>query len=471
MRVAPMKTLAAILCLCFSTSALAQPQPHKYVMDSLNPFASREVKKLRYEALKNLGVEGITMDIWWGVVEPEEGKFNWDIYKENFKLAKEAGLKVIPIEPGHSEERQPLPGWIWNKFKDMKFKDSEGVENREFISYFVPEAHELRKKVLQSFKENFYEYDSIIPMIYIGLGPSGEARYPSFSSYWNYPAVGRHQAGSDRAISNFQKYARDQFGIIEKLNGALGLKLQSFEELTPPTDGLRFFKDGVNSAYGRFFMDWYQGVLDSSVDQDQRNANEVLKTGENPFHGVLAGKIAGIYWLATDKVFSHGAERAAGYYNYDRLMKVFAKNNFELTFTAFEMDNKDYYPDFSRAADLVREIAELGKKNNVRISGENADAFDLSYRSWAAIENAYRNINRVFENNDITAFTFLRADFLVNDDGSLRPEAALYRQHLGDASQTVKVEEEEEALLGMPELKGCNEKLGETGRHRPPVHN
>jgi alpha-amylase len=476
MRMMYSTAFVAIICVGFSVLAQAQsnsPQtfsakasPHRYVMDSLNPYAPYEVKKRRYKALKDLGVEAITMDMWWGITEPEEEKSNWAIYKENFQLLKEIGLKGIPILSNHSESDFPLPKWVWNKGKDMKFKDSYGVENEEFLSYFVTEGHTLRKKRLLSFKENFHQFDSIIPKIYIGLGPAGEARYPSFTSHWNYPGVGRHQAGSDSARVSFQNFAREKYGIVEKLNGAWGTSLESFESLSTPTDGLSFFKDGINTEYGKDFMEWYQGVLEASVNQDQKDANEILKTGENSFHGALAGKIAGLYWLATDKVFSHGAERAAGYYNYDHLIKVFEKNNFELTFTCFEMENKDYYPDFSRAADLVAEVAQLAKKNNVKLSGENAEPFDLSYRSWGAIDWAYRNITKVFEQNDISAFTFLRADFLVNPDGSLRPEAALYRQHM---APPVLTKTEEELASNRIGIEGCVRELSGLGRPSQPL--
>jgi hypothetical protein len=468
MKIAYSTALVVFIFLCFSAPAKSQSNPHKYIMDSLSPYASREVKKRRYQALKDLGAEAVTMDMWWGIIEPEEGKFDWSIYKENFEIAREVGLQIIPIFSFHSvnegNAKFPLGKWIWNKFKDMKFKDSDGIENEEFIEYLVAEAHELRKNVLISFKENFHQFDSVIPKIYVGLGPSGEARYPSFSAYWNYPGVGRHQAGSDRAKLSFQNFAREKYGIIEKLNGAWGTHLDSFENVDTPTDGLRFFEEGVKTEYGRDFMEWYQGVLEKSIDQDQRNANEVLK-GENGFHGVLAGKIAGLYWLATDWKYPHGAERAAGYNDYDRIMKIFARNNFELTFTCFEMENKDQYPDFSRAADLVSEIAQLGKKNNVKISGENAEPFDLGYKSWDRIDRAYRNINRVFELNAISAFTFLRADFLINEDGSLRPEAVLYKKHLAPAPQEVAIEEEEH--VGLNPLLGCGKKLGKIGHQSP----
>ncbi len=457
--------LAATLFLLFSIQSYSQTNPHKYIMDSLNPYGSYEAKKARYQAIKDLGAEAVTIDMWWGIVEPEEGQFHWEIYKENFKIAQEVGLKVIPIFSFHpvdeGDAKFPLGEWIWKKTK--KFKDQYGVENSEYPEFFSQVGHELRKKVMESFRDNFYEFESIIPKIYIGFGPQGEGRYPSFSwKDWRFPGVGRHQAGSESAIKSFQDHMEREMGTIEKLNSVWHSNFTSFDQIMTPTDGLHFFSDGAETPYGKDFLDWYQGVLEKSMDLDQKNANDVFKNTSRPYRAALAGKLAGIYWLATDPVFKNGAARAAGYYILERIIKVFAKNFFELTFTCFEMANRDEYPDFSKAADLVRYVTQIANALNVKVSGENAEPFRLKQRSIESIKAAYRNILAVFRTSIISAFTFLRIDDLVDENGKFKPEADLYKEFVSlsaEAHPVAPPREEHFTEMGPPQISECIDTL------------
>ena len=53
------------------------------------------------QALKSVGVKGIMMHVWWGLVEREAaGSYNWGGYTELLETAKKHGLKVQAIK-GH----------------------------------------------------------------------------------------------------------------------------------------------------------------------------------------------------------------------------------------------------------------------------------------------------------------------------------------------------------------------------------
>lgn len=53
-------------------------------------------------ALKSAGVEGVMMDVWWGIVEREgPGQYDWSAYKELVMLVKEAGLKAQVVMSFH----------------------------------------------------------------------------------------------------------------------------------------------------------------------------------------------------------------------------------------------------------------------------------------------------------------------------------------------------------------------------------
>lgn len=54
------------------------------------------------QALKSAGVEGIMMDVWWGLVERETpGEYNWGGYTELLEMAKKHGLKVQAVMSFH----------------------------------------------------------------------------------------------------------------------------------------------------------------------------------------------------------------------------------------------------------------------------------------------------------------------------------------------------------------------------------
>jgi beta-amylase len=54
------------------------------------------------QALKSAGVEGIMMDVWWGLVERDApGAYNWGGYAELLEMAKKHGLKVQAVMSFH----------------------------------------------------------------------------------------------------------------------------------------------------------------------------------------------------------------------------------------------------------------------------------------------------------------------------------------------------------------------------------
>lgn len=47
------------------------------------------------QALSNIGVKGVMVDVWWGVVEREgPQQYDWEAYKELTLIAKLYGLKI-----------------------------------------------------------------------------------------------------------------------------------------------------------------------------------------------------------------------------------------------------------------------------------------------------------------------------------------------------------------------------------------
>lgn len=66
-----------------------------------NTVNRRKAMNASLQALKSAGVEGIMMDVWWGLVEREPGSYNWGGYAELLEMAKKHGLKVQAVMSFH----------------------------------------------------------------------------------------------------------------------------------------------------------------------------------------------------------------------------------------------------------------------------------------------------------------------------------------------------------------------------------
>ncbi|XP_040957916.1 beta-amylase 1, chloroplastic [Gossypium hirsutum] len=67
-----------------------------------NTVNRKKAMNASLHALKSAGVEGIMIDVWWGLVEREAtGAYNWGGYAELLEMAKKHGLKVQAVMSFH----------------------------------------------------------------------------------------------------------------------------------------------------------------------------------------------------------------------------------------------------------------------------------------------------------------------------------------------------------------------------------
>jgi beta-amylase len=53
-------------------------------------------------ALRSAGVEGVMVDVWWGVVEQEgPGRYDWEGYAELVRMVERAGLRLQMVMSFH----------------------------------------------------------------------------------------------------------------------------------------------------------------------------------------------------------------------------------------------------------------------------------------------------------------------------------------------------------------------------------
>ncbi|MBA0593194.1 hypothetical protein Gorai_010151, partial [Gossypium raimondii] len=163
--------------------------------------------------MNSLNVDGVIVDCWWGIVEcwnPQ--KYVWSGYRELFNYIREFKMKIQVVMAFHEYGRTDsadvlisLPNWILEIGKenqDIFFTDREGRRTTEFLSWGIDKERVLNGRTgvevyfdfMRSFRTEFDDLfaEGLISAVEIGLGPSGELRYPSFSERmgWRYPGIG-----------------------------------------------------------------------------------------------------------------------------------------------------------------------------------------------------------------------------------------------------------------------------------------
>jgi beta-amylase len=67
-----------------------------------NTLNRRRALNASLMALKSAGVEGVMLDVWWGIVERDGPQmYNWSAYKELIDLVRSHGLKVQAVMSFH----------------------------------------------------------------------------------------------------------------------------------------------------------------------------------------------------------------------------------------------------------------------------------------------------------------------------------------------------------------------------------
>ncbi|WOK94867.1 hypothetical protein Cni_G03572 [Canna indica] len=363
------------------------------VMDKYSELVDPDSLIEQLKKLKSIGVDGVMVDCWWGIVEAHvPQQYNWKGYIRLFQIVRDLKLKLQVVMSFHDcggnvgdDVCIPLPIWvaeIGRNNPNIYFTDSEGRYNPECLSWGVDKervllgrtALEVYFDFMRSFRVEFNEFfeDGTICEVEIGLGPCGELRYPSYpvSHGWRYPGIGEFQCYDFFLQKNLKK-AADARGHSTWARGPHNAGSYNSQ---PHETG--FFCDGgeYNSQYGRFFLGWYSQVL-------VEHGDNVLFLAKLAFDGSpIAVKISGIHWWY--KTASHGAELTAGFYNpcnrdgYAPIASMLKKHGAALNFTCNELRTSDHYEDFPEAmADpegLVWQVLNAAWDAGVSVTSENA---------------------------------------------------------------------------------------------------
>lgn len=343
------------------------------------------------KALKLLGVEGVELPVWWGVVEKESmGKYEWSGYLALAEMVQNAGLKLHVSLCFHASKgpKISLPEWvsrIGESEPGIFFSDRGGQHYNECLSLAVDDLPVLEGKTpvqvyhefCESFKSSFSPFiGSTITGISIGLGPDGELRYPSHYSL----AKGNKIPG----FGEFQCYDKNMLSILKQHAEATGNPLWGFggphdaPTYDQPPNFNNFFRDNGgswDSAYGDFFLSWYSKQL---IAHGDRLLSLASPTFTEPAVTVY-GKVPLMHsWYKTR---SHPSELTAGYYNtttrdgYEAVAEMFARNSCTMILPGMDLsDEHQPQESLSSPESLLADIRKACRKHGVEVSGQNLSA-------------------------------------------------------------------------------------------------
>uniref|UniRef100_A0A1D1YTM5 Beta-amylase n=1 Tax=Anthurium amnicola TaxID=1678845 RepID=A0A1D1YTM5_9ARAE len=288
----------------------------------VDPEAVRQ--ELRH--LKSLNVDGVVVDCWWGIVEGwSPQKYTWSGYRNLFNIIREFKLKLQVVMAFHEcgvsgsgDMPISLPKWVLEIGKDNQdifFTDREGRRNTECLSWGIDKERVLKGRTgvevyfdfMRSFRTEFDDFfaEGFISAVEIGLGSSGELKFPSFPERmgWRYPGIGEFQC--------YDKYLQQSLRRAAKLRGhtfwARGPDNAGYYNSQPHETGFFCDRGDYDSYYGRFFLHWYAQTLIDHADNVLSLANLVFEDAQ------IIVKIPAIYWWY--KTCSHAAELTTGFYN------------------------------------------------------------------------------------------------------------------------------------------------------------
>jgi beta-amylase len=390
------------------------------------------------EDAKALGIESVSVDVWWGAVErtgDQEFDFRW--VDRAATAITGAGLQFRPVLAFHScgtnvgdDCNVALPPWVFARYRDrdvpgvgrvrsqrdLLYVSAQGNVSHEALSVWAtPLVIEQYRELFQAFAARYAHLADRTSGIAIGLGPASELRYPSYNAHDHgagYPGPGVLQAYSTLAQGSFRAWALAKHGSPEGVAAAWSRPIATAEAIRLPDpaslEGFYARGDHMHTAFGRDVFEWYRGslldhgrlVLSAAADVFQSSA----------FRGVrLSARVPGVHWRAGD---SRRAELSAGListsdasgwarddegHGYAPLVAMLAgvraranRPNVALEYTCLEMGNGEGGPAVASMAEaLVFWIGDAARRRGVPIGGENALAGGLwTEHGWGRIRNA-----------------------------------------------------------------------------------
>ena len=416
-------------------------------------------------AVKAIGVEAVSTDVWWGLVEKDKDSYDWSYYDKLFQYITDAGLKIHPIMSFHSCGGNvgdtydcPIPSWIWGVAGSggKYINELNNPGNEEYVAFWAANLKAVNKEYseyMNEFEKHFAQYADDMQEIDISCGPCGEWRYPSYDTYQisgksygrGYPTRGYLYCYSAQAKAAFVTAMQVKYANIATLNQAWGTNLNCFSAVSPPTNGDAFFNINdstayINAQYGNDFIEWYHNEM---VTHGQTMLTLAINAFDKEFAEVPLGiKIPGVHWTAGgyDEAnnfannMPRSAEVCAGIISnnftpdiaangcgpgYTQSIQMISdlKNStgadIDLYFTCIDMANNDVPSAYSMASALVFGVGTQAHNYGLTLKGENALAPNNG-SSWNK-DDFWWNINNVISYSWYDGVNILRIFNVVDD--------------------------------------------------------
>lgn len=276
--------------------------------------------------LKAMGVTGLTVDVWWGLVQTAENTFDFSYYDHLFEKVQSAGLKIVPILATHScggnvgdNCHIPLPSSVVEKLPtysegmDGRFLSEGGSWSNESLGVWSDPAP-LYLPFYRAFRDHYASnYASSFAELIVSLGPAGELIYPSYHFHDSdlrsalgfevakYPNRGALQASSPLARLRFRQWLIQKYGNLEETNKTWGRNYRDWSEIdffATTTKAEEFFaRAGQFSLEGQDFFDWYFESLMQFGLKVIRIFSQTFHVESKKFQGVPIGhKVPGVHW-------------------------------------------------------------------------------------------------------------------------------------------------------------------------------
>lgn len=118
------------------------------VITSDNVFEDKDGLEKQLKELKSAGVDGVMVDIWWGIIESKGPKqYDWSAYGSLFELVQQCELKLQAIMSFHQCGGNvgdvitiPIPKWILEIGEtnpDIFYTNRTGNRNKEYLTIGV----------------------------------------------------------------------------------------------------------------------------------------------------------------------------------------------------------------------------------------------------------------------------------------------------------------------------------------------
>ncbi len=385
--------------LSFAREASGNRQITNYIMAPLK-ITDWDKFDRDLQSVKEKGIQGVTIDVWWGKVEGQGDQvFDWSYYDKAFRAIKDKGLKIIPILSFHKcggnvgdNGNVPIPEWAWDMVarkasqeaerpmgvSDIQYKNEQGRKSDDVIPVWLDKfAMPQYLEFMTEFKNHFGDkYHQDFTEINISLGPSGELRYPAYGpknrgeslsddlgTLAEYPNRGSFVGYSTYGTQSFRNFAREKYGSLDNIKGAWGLQSRKtrIEDLVylprDSREGDGFASNFVrnkcyeNTAYGKDFIRWYNGSLVEHGKQMLETAHGVFD-GETFTNADIGFKIPGVHWrMGRNKIGdtedARLAEITAGVISTDQ---------------DYNSETTDY--GYNRILDMAKDIHDRNKRKN-----------------------------------------------------------------------------------------------------------